>query len=325
MKISENIQKFLFSNPWTEYRTRIDLLGQSDSTPEVKKARQSMIDHPATKAIVEELREWPGVVLNSHKSAGQLYHKLSFLADLGYTYNDPGISEVVQKIMDHASAEGPFQLPMNIPVHFGGTGKDQYAWALCDAPVQTYSLIRLGLAEDAMVVKAKSYLVSLGSENGYHCIVSKELGKFRGPGKKTDPCPYATLIMLKMMNLYEEDRQSTHAKNAVNSLLNLWQDSQTQHPYMFYMGTDFRKLKAPFIWYDILHFADTLSHFPSARKDKRLKEIVKTIEKKADSNGLYTPESEWKAWKGWDFGQKKEPSAWMTFLVHRILKRMNEV
>lgn len=26
-------------------------------------------------------------------------------------------------------------------------------------------------------------------------------------------------------------------------------------------------------------------------------------------------------YKGWDFGQKREPSAWITFLMQRILKR----
>ena len=69
-------------------------------------------------------------------------------------------------------------------------------------------------------------------------------------------------------------------------------------------------------------YNDTLSNFQYARKDPRFREIVELIVHKADSNGYYIPESEWKAWKGWDFGQKKLPSAWLTFLVYRIIKRM---
>lgn len=319
------ISNFLLSGaPWTEYRTRVDLLEEPIDSNSVLTARERMITHPNIKSIIDELQNWPGTVLNSHKSAGQHYHKLSFLADIGVKYNDPGISNIVEKIFEHTSDQGPFQLPMNIPTHFGGSGKDKWAWALCDAPITVYSLAKMGLANDERVIKAKDYLVKLGRENGYPCVGSPELGKFRGPGKKEDPCPYATLIMLKLLSLYESDRNTEYAKNSVESLLNLWENSRTMRPYIFYMGTDFRKLKAPFIWYDILHVADTLCLFPNARADSRFTEMVDLILKKAHEDGLFTPESVWQAWKDWGFGQKKKPSAWLTFLVYRIKKRMDE-
>jgi hypothetical protein len=91
---------------------------------------------------------------------------------------------------------------------------------------------------------------------------------------------------------------------------------------MFYMGTDFRKAKAPLIWYDIVHVLDVLSQFDWLREDGRLNEMVGVLKSKADANGKYTPESEWTAWRGWDFAQKKQPSAWLTFLALRILKRV---
>jgi hypothetical protein len=318
---SEIIKWLLRSNPWTEYRTRIDLLNQPEEAPEVILARSNMIHDARIMSLINEVSAWPGIVLSSHKSAGQLYHKLSFIADLGLDYNDPGISEIINKVKEYPSDEGIYQLPMNIPVHFGGSGKDQFAWALCDAPILLYSVAKLGLAEDNDLKKAKDQLLNYGRNNGFPCTVSKNLGRFRGPGKKDDPCPYATLIMLKLMNLYEGDRDSDIAGKAIESLLYLWEKSMTSHPYMFYMGNDFRKLKAPLIWYDIIHFADTLSNFSYAINDLRFKGIVNILESKADDNGKFIPESEWKAWKDWDFGQKKEPSPWLTFLVHRIIKK----
>jgi hypothetical protein len=312
----------LNSDPWTEFRTRVDLLEESVDSNNVMSARERMITHPNVKLIIDELKNWPGTVLNSHKSAGQHYHKLSFLADIGVKCNDPGVDFIVERIIEHTSEQGPFQLPMNIPTHFGGSGKDEWAWALCDAPITVYNLAKMGLENDERVVKAKDYLVKLGRENGYPCAASPELGKFRGPGKKEDPCPYATLIMLKLLNLYEDDRNSKFANDSVESLLNLWENSRTLRPYIFYMGTDFRKLKTPFIWYDILHVADTLSNFAQVWRDNRFLEMVNLINTKADPNGLYTPESAWLAWKGWDFGQKKKPSAWLTFSVYRINKRI---
>jgi hypothetical protein len=90
------------------------------------------------------------------------------------------------------------------------------------------------------------------------------------------------------------------------------------------MGTDFRKLKAPLFWYDILHVLDVLSHFQWVRADKRFKQMLKIVESKADKDGRYVPESIWTAWKDWDFSQKKIPSQGLTFFVHRILKRIEK-
>lgn len=317
----EIIEWLLRSNPWTEYRTRLDLLDQFTDAPEVNLARSNMVNDARIMWLISELSAWPGKVLNSHKSAGQLYHKLSFIADLGLRDNDPGISEIIKKVIEHPSDEGIYQLPMNIPIHFGGTGKEQYAWALCDAPILLYSVAKMGFSENDGLVKAKDHLIDYARDNGFPCTVSKALGRFRGPGRKDDPCPYASLIMLKLMNLYDRDRDSDIARKTIESLLSLWEKSKTSHPYMFFMGNDFRKLKAPLIWYDIVHFADTLSNFGRAKNDSRFKEIVKMIMSKADDNGRFTPESEWKAWKEWDFGQKKTPSPWLTFVVYRILKR----
>jgi hypothetical protein len=36
---------------------------------------------------------------------------------------------------------------VNIPTHFGGTGKDQLAWLLCDAPSPVYALTKLGVRD----------------------------------------------------------------------------------------------------------------------------------------------------------------------------------
>lgn len=316
------INWLLDGEPWVEYRVRLDLLGQAESEPDVANARNGMLRDPSVGAILRGLEAWPGEALSSHKSAGQPYHRLSFIADLGFRLGDPCISRIVGRVMEHQSREGPFQLPTNIPKHFGGSGSVQWAWSLCDAPIIVYSLSKLGLQGDPRVEKAAEYLVSLVRENGWPCTVSKELGGFRGPGRKGDPCPYATLAMLKMMAQLGGWRDGKEAHAGAECLLGLWAQSRERHPYMFYMGTDFRKLKAPFVWYDILHIADVLTQFNWLRRDGRLREMTDLIRSRAGQNGAYTPESEWKAWAGWDFGQKKQPSRWLTFLALRVIKRL---
>ena len=79
---------------------------------------KAMIADNRIKNILYELMDWPGTVLNSHKSANQPFHKLFFLADLGITGED--IPEIIQKVLAHVSKEGPFTLPMNISTRYGG-------------------------------------------------------------------------------------------------------------------------------------------------------------------------------------------------------------
>jgi hypothetical protein len=320
----KTIEWLLQSEPWIEYRTRLDLLNQPENDPQVVTARNGMLADAKIQSLLTELMNWPGTVLNSHKSASQPFHKLEFIADLGLNINDPPVKKIVQRVMKHQSKQGPFQLPTNVPTHFGGSGKDEWAWALCDAPVVVASLIQMGMSKDARVQTAVAHLNRLVRENGWPCAVSPELGKFRGPGRKDDPCPYATLVMLKVLARVPELRESKSAKIGVETLLSLWEECRESHPYMFFMGTDFRKLKAPLFWYDILHVLDVLGHFKWAEKDKRFKAMLDVVVSKADDDGCFIPESIWTAWKDWDFGQKKIPSRGLTLFIQRILKRIDQ-
>jgi hypothetical protein len=316
----KTIEWLLEGEAWIQYRTRVDLLGQAENGPQVRAARKAMLADPKIQSLLAELTDWPGAVLNSHKSASQPFHKLAFIADLGLNVNDAPVKRIAKKVMEHQSEQGPFQLTTNVPTHFGGSGKDTWAWALCDAPILASALVKMGLGDDKRVQTAVQYLDGLIRKNGFPCAASPELGKFRGPGRKEDPCPFATLAMLKVISRVPELREGKSARIGVETLLTLWDESKERHPYMFFMGTDFRKLKAPMFWYDILHVLDILSQFKWARKDKRFKEMLGVVEAKADGEGRYTPESIWTAWKDWDFSQKKVPSRGLTFFVERILQ-----
>jgi hypothetical protein len=313
----------LEGEPWIEYRTRLDLLGQSEADPQVKSSRVSMLAYAQVQNLVADLSAWPWTVISSHKSASQPFHKLTFIADLGFTVHDPGVDTIVTRILEQRSPEGPFSLPMNIPTHFGGTGQDQSAWALCDAPLIVYALAKFGLGSESAVQSAIEYLVELIRANGWPCAVSKELGKFRGPGRKTDPCPFANLAMLKVLSEIPELHNSPAAHTGAETILNLWKESTSQHPYMFFMGTDFRKLKVPFVWYDLTHVLDVLSRFSWLKDDPRYLDMLGLLKSKADPNGCFTLESIWTAWKDWEFGQKKTPSRWLTLLAWRIIGRMD--
>ena len=96
--------------------------------------------------------------------------------------------------------------------HHGGTGSEVWAWALCDAPLVACALVGFVLGSEPPVRGAIDHLVALVRDNGWPCVVSKELGAFRGPGRKDDPCPFATLAMLKPPSVVDDLRDGPAAR-----------------------------------------------------------------------------------------------------------------
>jgi hypothetical protein len=309
--------------PWTRYRARLDLLGESPSDSAVLLAQQELNAHPQVNSLLACLATWGQFPLKRHTDAGYSLYALSTLADFGLNNRTPGMAEVMQKILLHQSNQGGFQTLVNIPRSFGGSGEDDWAWMACDAPTLLYILLAMGMSADSRVQKAVAHLTSLVDENGWRCKCAPELGKFRGPGRKTDPCPIANLLALKALACLPEfqDSQAVHA--GAEMLLAHWADSDHSRPYLFGAGTDFRKLKYPFIWYDILHVTDVLSRFPFVHHDTRFLQMIEVLTAQADPQGRYTATSMYQSWKGWPFADKKNPSPWLTFLVRRTLKRIS--
>lgn len=319
------IDWLLKGEPWIEYRTRLDLLNQSKDSPQVVSAKSAMISDPKIQKLLAEAVQLPEVVLKRHNDAAHPLHQLTFLADLGFIMADPGIEEIIAAVTASKTEDGPFPVLMNIHPSHGGTGQDQKTWMLCDAPLILYALVKFGLGEDPRVRKAIKYLMGLVRDNGWPCVVAPELGKFRGPGRKDDPCPYATLVMMKLLAELPEYHHCEVCKTGVLALLDFWRVRKEKKIYLFGMGTDFAKLKAPLIWYDILHVADVLTRFDWLRGNPVLAELLKLIQNKANADGLFQSESIWMAWKEWEFGQKKVPSRWVTLLCYRVLERAGMV
>ena len=310
--------------PWTRYRTFVDLLDCSEDDADVRAARKAMLAHPQVKILFAEVAAWGEQPVARHNDAGHAIHKLSTLADFGVRSGDRGMKSILTAVMAHQSSEGAFQSLVNVSRSFGGTGKDTWAWMQCDAPVLVSLLLAMGLGHNARVKQAVQHLTKVVDENGWRCVVASELGKFRGPGRKADPCPIANVHALKALAQSPDLADCPATRTGTEMLLAHWQNQKTTKYYLFGVGTDFRKLKYPFVWYDILHVVDVLSRFPFVHGDKRFQQMVKAITVQADKQGRDTAASMYQSWKGWSFADKKNPSPWLTFLVLRILKRIHQ-
>lgn len=308
--------------PWTRYRTLLDLLGRPADDPEVVDARAAMLAHPQVQALVAAAATWPGPPIRRHNDAGHPLYALSTLADFGLRAGDPGMDAAIDAVLAHQSPEGPFQSLANIPPAYGGTGQDQWAWMLCDAPTLLYALLSFGLGGDERIRRAAQHLAGTAGPGGWRCGCAPELGRFRGPGRKDDPCPIANVYATKALAQAPELREGPAARAGAEMLLSHWEHQGERKYYLFGIGTDFRKLKYPFVWYDILHVAEALGQLPFVRSDGRFREMVATIAAQADAAGRYTAGSMYQSWKGWSFADKKHPSPWLTFLVLRLQARI---
>jgi len=309
-----------YGDTWLQYAARHNILHESKEN--LTDLRMQALSDPKIITYLNDIAEYHNILVTNHKNPDLPIHKLLFLLDIGFDTDVAEIKIAIDKIMEHRDDKGIYQSKTNIPIHFGGSGEDSFGWCLCDAPLLLLALRIAGVDYEQHIKKGVDYLVGFHTEIGFPCTVSSELGKFRGPGRKDDPCPYASLIMLKLMSTIPEYRESESALKTARVLLSLWEDSLDRHPYMFYMGTDFRKLKAPAMWYDIVSVTEVLSRFEPIKSDPLFLEMVMMIKCKQDSNGLFTPEAVYQKFKGWDFGQKKVPSPYLTYLCSRLFARL---
>ena len=308
------------SDNWLKYAIRLHL--QCEPKDNLIELRDAALADSRIQNHLNSIRGFHETLVTNHKNPDLPIYKLLFLFDLGFGVDVPEIKAAVDEILKHQDEHGIYQSMTNVPKHYGGTGEDVFSWCLCDAPLLLIALLKAGIDYKEYIKPGVDYLISINRDSGFPCAVSPELGKFRGPGKKDDCCPYATLIMADLLSNITEYRDSKVALSSVNALLDLWENSIGQHPYMFYMGTDFRKLKAPSSWYDIVSVAGVLSKYEFARRDSRFLEMITMIKDKQDKDGFFTPESVYQKMKDWDFGQKKMPSPYLTYLCLRIFKRL---
>ena len=311
--------------PWTRYRTRVDLLEQPEDDAEVRAARRDMLAHPQVKALLDQVATWGQRPLTRHNDAGHPLYALSTLADFGVRAADRGLASRLKPVLTHQAPEGAFLTPLKIPAAFGGTDKPDWQWMACDAPAVLSGLLAMGLGDDPRLARALAHLAGLVEKNGWRCAAGASVGKFRGPGRKLDPCPIANVYALQALAMAPAWQDSAATRAGAHMLLDHWQNQKTHKYYLFGIGSDFRKLKYPLVWYDLLHVTEVLSHLPFVHADPRFGEMVAALTSQADGDGRYTATSMYQTWKGWSFADKKAPSPWLTLAVLRLTKRLGLV
>lgn len=99
--MNSTIDWLLKGEPWVEYKTRLELIGQPKTDKEVIEAKKNILSHPQIKSLISGFSNWNNEIVSNHKNAGLLLHNLSFLADIGLTAEDPRIENIVRIITEN--------------------------------------------------------------------------------------------------------------------------------------------------------------------------------------------------------------------------------
>jgi hypothetical protein len=162
------------------YNTLLNLIKIDANNPKLLESKTEMLKHPKIKQLIEECKTFSSTPLKRHNDARHSIHKIAILADFGIKQDDPGIEEIVKRVLSHQSGEGSFQSLLEIPVRYEGKGKPEMGWMLCDAPTLLYSLQKFQV-NNQRVNDAIDHLLSLVDDNGWQCRTSSQ---FRGLGGK---------------------------------------------------------------------------------------------------------------------------------------------
>lgn len=77
--------------------------------------------------------------------------------------------------------------------------------------------------------------------------------------------------------------------------------------------------------HQILHMTDVLSRYPQIYEDTRFQAMITELRPQAGPEGRFTARSMYRAWKDWDFADKKRPSPTITATAWRTLERVDRL
>ena len=314
---NELLRWLLGGEPWVVYRTLSGLLGYDESHADVAAARQAVSKHRLIKPILgrQHRRGYWGRPEDIHTwwpRKDTTFWIIGVLADFGLTLENPHMARAAEYVLD-------LQLPLG-----GFLGFEPQKAAECHTAILLEPLVKSGLGDDTRIHRAYQWLLSRQRlDGGWWC---KDTGQIGAPREKEPSCPFAAMFVLSAMDQRPELRKHPASQRAVDFLLSCW-DNKRKLKYPGHdsqIGTGWEKLKYPFTDYRILKFLDVLSRFPVARRDPRTQEILNLLKAKSDEQACFQPESIVNVWGDFDFGQKKEPSRWLTMLAWRVMRRFGK-
>jgi len=315
--MSENtpIDWLLAGGAIERYRTLVDLCGLDEDEEAVIQARMRMLQDARIQGLLSRRNEdgyWgtPRDLFQWWPRKDTTFWVLGMLADYGLQRDDCDLDRACEYVLGAQMEFGAF-----------GLRAPQKAYD-CFTGILTGALARLGYWKDERLARAYEWIEGRQRlDGGFWC---KDTGLPGRPRQDEPSCALATLYVLGALAAHPELRDGDCSRRSASFLLGCW-DNRGSIRYAGHdsqIGTGWGKLKYPYTDYRILAYLDTLSRLEFVRHDPRMVAIADQLAARLDEQGRFVPQSIHKVWADFDFGQKKYPSRWITFLVYRILGRL---
>lgn len=332
----ETLSWLLSSNePFAEWVTRTAVLRDDPSAPAARAAHDAVIADSGVRGLAETLPAWGGDPdVSGHHSPAYLPNRLNLLADMGVGGGDfARVEERLDEFFEHQDGAGRFLGYGKAP------GRPEPTWAslLCDTNVITDVLARFGRLDDPRVRKALKRIAADASKTpqgrAWQCVPDTA-SKWRGPGRKSDVCPQVTLEGLRALSHLEAEERPGWLLDAARTPLEVWRRRTSERPYMFGHGYQFKSVKWPCFWYDVLWVLETVGRYPEIWRgpDARDEDRAAVAELAAcllsynfDANGRVTPRRTYKGFESFSFGSKKAPSPFATARCLAALVRFDDL
>lgn len=313
----------LSSNPWTRYNTLVHLMNVSPSSEEAREVKQELLKHPLVTGLIREAEQWLPQAATRNNDPKLSYFQLRMLSDFGLDMYDAALEPIIQKAVSHQS-ENMFAVRGEPPATQRGgrefvipdPSADVWHVSPCNSPVITNALLRLKYTFGDLTKAVEALQEKWNTQQGWFCHFFFVESQFK---KLQAGCPMAGIMALDVFSQVPELKESQYAKNAFEPIL--FHRDYGKTLYYFGRSKKFFTMKYPFVWYNALYLADVLTRFEFLKGHDLVRDLIRWIEDSQDETGRFKANSVFLPYKDWDFGNKKEPSPWITYLCCRILKQ----
>jgi hypothetical protein len=323
--------------PYAAWTLRTLVAAEDPGSPAVREAHEAVLADGRVRSLVDALPDWgPNAdeSVSGHHSPAYLPNRLNLLADMGVWAGDfDRVEELLDALIAQQDASGHFLAFGSLP----GRPKPEWGSLLCDTNVITDVLIRYGRAEEPAVRAALERMSSDTARTpqgrAWQCV-PEHTSRWRGPGRKADVCPQVTLEGLRAFSGIAEDRRPAWLLDVARTPLEVWRRRVDERPYMFGHGYQFKSVKWPDFWYDVLWVLETLGRYPDLWRGARATPEDRTslaelaaclIAYNVDSDGRVTPRRTYRGFEDFSFGQKKVASPFATARVLAALVRFADL
>jgi hypothetical protein len=307
-----------------------DVLGRDSGDPELIQVRARVLEHDAVRGLVDDLPPRVTPTSADHHSPLFLPNRLNLLADMGVAYGDFNrVDVLLEKLIDTQTRTGRFTPRTGSPS--GHTNVSPR----CEHNAVTEVLLRFGFGADERVSRGVARVMSdlsVGAQGRGWCCVP-ETRTLRSRLAKLDVCPQIDLEGLRVVALVAS-RSAGAATDAARTPLELWRRRSDERPYRFGHGYQFKTVRWPSFWYDVLRVVDTVGRFPElwSGPDSRETDRIAIAELAAcliaynmDSEGRVTPRRVHRGYEAFSFGAKDAPSTFATAQVLAALVRVGDL